>query len=93
LTVRSRIVRLDALPARSTQARDLLAAFDRAQFGADQAATVGDRRGVGVQQADEGADVLELLAAVGLILPAALDIAPVLVPLAAVGAVLLLSAR
>ena len=33
---------------------------------------------------------LELLAAVGLILPAALDIAPVLVPLAAVGVVLLM---
>jgi hypothetical protein len=33
---------------------------------------------------------LELLAAVGLILPAALDIAPVLVPLAATGAVLLM---
>jgi hypothetical protein len=33
---------------------------------------------------------LEVLAAVGLILPAALDIAPVLVPLAATGAVLLL---
>jgi hypothetical protein len=33
---------------------------------------------------------LELLAAVGLILPAALDIVPVLVPLAAVGAVLLM---
>jgi hypothetical protein len=33
---------------------------------------------------------LELLAAAGLILPAALDIAPVLVPLAATGAVLLL---
>jgi hypothetical protein len=32
---------------------------------------------------------LELLAAAGLILPAALDIAPVLVPLTAVGAVLL----
>ncbi|MFI0451772.1 DoxX family protein [Actinomadura sp. 6N118] len=32
---------------------------------------------------------LELLAAVGLILPAVLDIAPVLVPLAATGAVLL----
>lgn len=32
---------------------------------------------------------IELLAAVGLILPAALDIAPVLVPLAATGAVLL----
>jgi hypothetical protein len=32
---------------------------------------------------------LELLGAMGLILPAALDIAPVLVPLAAVGAVLL----
>src|SRR5918993_3367166 len=34
--------------------------------------------------------VLEVLAAVGLILPAALDIAPVLVPLAAVGVVLLM---
>ena len=34
--------------------------------------------------------VLDLLAAVGLILPAALDIAPVLVPLAAVGVVLLM---
>jgi hypothetical protein len=34
--------------------------------------------------------VPELLAAMGLILPAALDIAPVLVPLAAVGAVLVM---
>jgi DoxX-like family len=34
--------------------------------------------------------VLEVLAAVGLILPAALDIAPVLVPLAAVGLVLVM---
>ena len=34
---------------------------------------------------------LELLAAVGLILPAALDIAPVLVPLAAVGLALLMA--
>jgi hypothetical protein len=33
---------------------------------------------------------LELLAAAGLVLPAALDIAPVLVPLAAVGVVLLM---
>ena len=33
---------------------------------------------------------IELLAAAGLVLPAALDIAPVLVPLAATGAVLLL---
>lgn len=33
---------------------------------------------------------LELLAAVGLVLPAAVDIAPVLVPLAAVGLVLLM---
>ncbi|HEV8333732.1 MAG TPA: DoxX family protein [Steroidobacteraceae bacterium] len=32
---------------------------------------------------------LDLLAAVGLILPAALDIAPILVPVAATGAVLL----
>lgn len=37
----------------------------------------------------EAIGVLELLAAAGLILPAALDIAPVLVPLAATGAVLL----
>jgi hypothetical protein len=36
--------------------------------------------------------VLEILAAVGLILPAALDIAPVLVPLAAVGVVSLMVA-
>ncbi|GAA4262855.1 DoxX family protein [Dactylosporangium darangshiense] len=35
--------------------------------------------------------VLEILAAVGLILPAALDIAPVLVPVAAVGLVLLMA--
>jgi hypothetical protein len=34
---------------------------------------------------------LEVLAAVGLILPAALDIAPVLVPLAAVGLILLMA--
>jgi DoxX-like family len=33
---------------------------------------------------------LEVLAAVGLVLPAAVDIAPVLVPLAAVGVVLLM---
>ena len=34
---------------------------------------------------------LEVLAAVGLILPAALDIAPILVPLAALGLVLLMA--
>jgi hypothetical protein len=34
---------------------------------------------------------LEVLAAVGLVLPAALDVAPVLVPLAAVGLVLLMA--
>lgn len=34
--------------------------------------------------------ILEVLAAVGLILPAALDLAPVLVPLAAIGLVLLM---
>jgi hypothetical protein len=39
-------------------ARDLLAAFDRVELGADEAAAVGDRRGVGVQEADEGVDVL-----------------------------------
>jgi hypothetical protein len=31
-------------------ARDLLAAFDRAEHGAGEAAAVGDRRGVGVEQ-------------------------------------------
>jgi hypothetical protein len=39
-------------------ARDLLATLDRAQRGADQAAAVGGKCGVGVQQSDEGADVL-----------------------------------
>lgn len=38
----------------------------------------------------KGIGALEVLAAVGLILPAVLDIAPVLVPLAAVGLVLLM---
>jgi hypothetical protein len=36
--------------------------------------------------------VLDILAAIGLVLPAVLDIAPVLVPLAAVGVVLLMPA-
>jgi uncharacterized membrane protein YphA (DoxX/SURF4 family) len=40
----------------------------------------------------KGIGVLEILAAVGLILPAALGVAPVLVPLAAVGLVLLMGA-
>jgi uncharacterized membrane protein YphA (DoxX/SURF4 family) len=35
--------------------------------------------------------VLEILAAVGLVLPAALDIAPILVPLAAVGLVMVMA--
>jgi len=35
--------------------------------------------------------VVDILAAVGLVLPAALDVAPVLVPLAAVGVVLLMT--
>jgi hypothetical protein len=39
-------------------ARDLLATFDRAELGAGQAAAVGDRGGVGVEEADEGGDVL-----------------------------------
>src|SRR5262245_16076609 len=39
-------------------ARDLLGAFDRVEHGADQAAAVSDRRGAGVEEADEGADVL-----------------------------------
>ena len=38
-----------------------------------------------------GIGVLEILAAVGLVLPAAFDIVPVLVPLAAVGLVLLMA--
>lgn len=38
----------------------------------------------------KGLGVVDALAAVGLILPAALDIAPVLVPLAAVGVMLLM---
>src|SRR4029450_7485738 len=38
-------------------ARDLLAAFDREEHGADQAASVGDRGGVGVEEADERVDV------------------------------------
>ena len=38
----------------------------------------------------KGVGVLEVLAAAGLVLPAALDITPVLVPLAAVGVVLLM---
>ncbi|MBO0769879.1 MAG: DoxX family protein [Actinobacteria bacterium] len=39
----------------------------------------------------KGIGVLEVLAAVGLTVPAALDVAPVLVPLAAVGLVLLMA--
>jgi hypothetical protein len=39
-------------------ARDLLAAFDRAELGADEAAAVTDRGGVGVKEADQGLDVL-----------------------------------
>src|SRR5450755_637364 len=38
-------------------AGDLLAAVDRAERGADQAAAVGDRRGARVEEADEGVDV------------------------------------
>ena len=41
-------------------ARDLLAAFDGDQEGKGPAAAVGGRRGVGVEQADQGADVLGL---------------------------------
>lgn len=41
--------------------------------------------------ADKAIGVLELLAAAGLVLPAALGIAPVLVPLAAAGVVLLMA--
>jgi hypothetical protein len=38
--------------------RDLLAAFDGAQEGSGEAAAVGDRRGLPVEQADQGVDVL-----------------------------------
>jgi hypothetical protein len=41
-------------------ARDLLAAFDGAQEGQGAPAAVGGRREVGVEQADEGVDVLGL---------------------------------
>lgn len=41
-------------------ARDLLAAFDRAEVGLGEAAAVGDRRGVGVEEADGNVDVLGL---------------------------------
>ena len=41
-------------------ARDLPAAFDGAGRGGDQAAAVAGRGGVGVEQADQGADVLGL---------------------------------
>src|SRR5260370_25833612 len=39
-------------------ARDLLAAFDGAQECSGEAAAVGDRRSVGIEQADQGVDVL-----------------------------------
>ncbi|RMI38231.1 DoxX family protein [Streptomyces triticirhizae] len=42
------------------------------------------------ENAVKGIGAVEVLAGIGLILPAALDIAPVLVPLAAVGVVLLM---
>ena len=38
--------------------RDLLAAFDGAECSGGQAATVAGHDGAGVEQADEGADVL-----------------------------------
>src|SRR6266536_4534895 len=37
-------------------ARDLLGTFDRAEPRAGEAAAVGDRRGAGVEEADEGVD-------------------------------------
>src|SRR5215469_11997597 len=40
------------------EACDLLGAFDRAELGADEAAAVAGRRGIGLEEADEGADVL-----------------------------------
>jgi hypothetical protein len=61
LAVRSKIVRLRAPTGDiDNGARDLFAAFDWAEFGANQAAAVADRRGVGVEKADEGVDVLGL---------------------------------
>ena len=61
------------------QPKEKLAASSRGAFAEDFGA--GTVKAIGA---------LEILAAVGLILPAALDIAPVLVPLAAVGIVLLM---
>jgi hypothetical protein len=52
-----------------------------ASMGVLEAFSAGSIKAIGI---------LEVLAAVGLILPAVLDIAPVLVPLAAVGVVLLM---
>ncbi|MGA8112679.1 MAG: hypothetical protein WCA46_03340 [Actinocatenispora sp.] len=62
LTVRSRTVMPLGHPVREFDpgARDLLATVDGMQEGDGQTATVGDRRGVGVEQADEGVDVLGL---------------------------------
>src|SRR4030095_9385353 len=42
------------------EARDLLAAFDRMGGGADEATAIADGRGVGVEETDEGVDVLGL---------------------------------
>jgi uncharacterized membrane protein YphA (DoxX/SURF4 family) len=61
-----------------TLPKEKLATFG---FGWVEAFSAGTIKAIGT---------LEVLAAVGLILPAALDIAPVLVPLAAVGLVLLM---
>ena len=43
------------------QTRDVLAAFNRAELGADEAAAIGDRGGVGVEEADEGLEVFGFL--------------------------------
>lgn len=61
-----------------TQPKEKLAAYG---FGFVEDFSVGAVKAIGA---------LELLAGVGLVLPPALDIAPVLVPLAAVGLVLLM---
>ena len=60
LTVRSRMRHVAGHQAGEIDVvpRDLLGAFDRAERGAGEAAAVGDRGGVGVEQADEGVDVL-----------------------------------
>jgi len=71
----------------------LLASTNKAFVPREKIAAVGGAAAAWVEDFSPGAlraiAALELLAAAGLILPAALDIAPVLVPLSATGAALL----